>query len=256
MATIYNDILQHINPQLEEIVAYNKKIAEDKGLKFTAFEAKWLKLMVSAKLTKSVGKWLNESDQLVTIDTQIDKGCNITINSVCKRGHNEFTFSTEVIYAGGYNIQCLHYRYITKSNLPKNSNNTPKLLLELRLKLKSLTKSKSLEVDIEMYEKRIVKTQAELHILNETSNTEAIERSPRAKYRYSSLSDINPDSHNATIITTEQKLTDFNTEIEESILESLHKKRIATLRDIERLIKSKKKLTIKLEKLEAKLQTL
>ena len=70
-------------------------------------------------LTKALAKIITPEDILVESDITIQDGL-LQGSGTFKRGSEKFTFYTSSVYAGGYNIQRLHIRYLIKSSLPKN----------------------------------------------------------------------------------------------------------------------------------------
>lgn len=77
-----------------------------------------------ADYLKAVGNYCNEeTDKFIVLDYGQTAGI-MEIRAEVIRNGETFYFHTELILAGGYNIQCLHYRYIAKTNLPKAKTNT------------------------------------------------------------------------------------------------------------------------------------
>lgn len=78
---------------------------------------------------------------------------NLVIQAVIKRNGEAYNFSTEVIYAGGYNIQCLHYRYLTSTNLPKSNDSSEAEMIKKAIQ--KLTKQQKSEAYILSLTKRM-----------------------------------------------------------------------------------------------------
>ena len=70
-------------------------------------------------LTRALAKIILPEDKLVSNDLHIADGL-LQGSGSFKRGSEKHSFSTTSIYAGGYNIQRLHIRYLIKSSLPKS----------------------------------------------------------------------------------------------------------------------------------------
>ena len=82
-----------------------------------------LKVDVTINLIKSVANYLVDSDSIEVIKTNVNKMGVEVIASVIRDGKT-FSFETEMIFAGGYNIQRLHVRYIVKTELAKKGLGT------------------------------------------------------------------------------------------------------------------------------------
>ena len=76
-----------------------------------------------------------------------------------KRDDKVYNLNTEVIVASGM-VQRAHYRYLTKTNLPKTGNK--EFTSAIAEKIKKLTKQQKIEKEINDFEKRIKKTEEEL----------------------------------------------------------------------------------------------
>lgn len=73
------------------------------------------------KLFSAVSKYIQSGDVLLN-STYLSTPKGFTISCKVSRDNQEYYFDTDCIYAGGYNIQCLHFRYIVKTKLPSISN--------------------------------------------------------------------------------------------------------------------------------------
>ena len=79
------------------------------------------KLGLKYKLFNSLVNYIQETDIITEIKlTKNVKGleidCNVTRDGVTHK------FNTRAIEAGGYEVQCFHYRYITKTSLTKTED--------------------------------------------------------------------------------------------------------------------------------------
>ena len=79
----------------------------------------------------------------------------MTISSNIIRDGISYPFSTDVIYAGGYNIQTLHIRYVVNTKLKQTNTNV--LTKQLNDKIKSLTNIEKLQIEKEDKIQRIEK---------------------------------------------------------------------------------------------------
>jgi chaperonin cofactor prefoldin len=111
------------------------------------------RLNIIYDMVKAIETYTSPTDKLITITSNTSPKGNIEINAQIQRDENVYNFNTEVIYAGGYNIQRLHYRYITKTNIPKTGNNV--VASEYAAKIKGLSKIEKLNKELESYEIRL-----------------------------------------------------------------------------------------------------
>ena len=89
------------------------------------------RLQIKYKLFSSLSRYIRDTDTIS--DVSLFNGAKgLQISCYVEREGKKYPFETEAIIAGGYNIQCLHYRYITKTTLG-DSNHTSNLLKIFRL---------------------------------------------------------------------------------------------------------------------------
>tara|TARA_R110000796_G_scaffold59254_2_gene136563 strand:- start:514 stop:1344 length:831 start_codon:yes stop_codon:yes gene_type:complete len=69
-------------------------------------------------LTKALAKIVTTEDKLLNADLKVRDGLLQGTGAV-KRGTKKINFEATSIYAGGYNIQRFHIRFLIKSDLPK-----------------------------------------------------------------------------------------------------------------------------------------
>ena len=104
-------------------------------------------------LTKAIGNYILPSDKL--IEYKVVCSGRYVIQMLIERDNNKFHFETELIVAGGYNIQCLHNRYICKG-LPKLTTN---VYLE---ELKRIKKIESYKKELKRLNENIIKYNEEI----------------------------------------------------------------------------------------------
>lgn len=92
------------------------------------------KLGLKYKLFNSLVNYIQETDIITEIKlTKNVKGleidCNVTRDGVTHK------FNTRAIEAGGYEVQCFHYRYITKTSLTKTEDKKASKVFKLNEEL-------------------------------------------------------------------------------------------------------------------------
>lgn len=137
------------------------------------------KLGIKYKLFTSLSNYIDENDYIsdITINNGV-KGLEISCS--VKRLNEVYNFTTTCIEAGGYNIQCFHYRYIVTTKLSKIENKILQKIFKYKedierleyflsiLKNKPLEESKyssietiqkTREINIKSYKRQISKIQ-------------------------------------------------------------------------------------------------
>jgi len=121
MCDIIIDLLEKTESIIQNMVKnIEKSHIKKEGKPFTSFEKELCKLSLIYDMVRSFEKYTAPSDILEDFKVyNSPKGVTIYANII--RNNISYTFSTDVIIAGGYNIQTMHYRYITSTKLPKTN---------------------------------------------------------------------------------------------------------------------------------------
>lgn len=171
---IINAILDALEPTIVEMVNeteawYSEKFKKD----FTDFDREMARLNLTFDMVKAVEKYTNPTDSLLSINVSTSVKGNIEIRAQIQRDGETYSFLTEAIYAGGHNIQRLHYRYITKTSIPKTGSSV--ISKEYSDKIKRMSKAERLNVDIEQYKDRVAKAQEDIVINSKLTDAEIIQ---------------------------------------------------------------------------------
>ena len=171
---IINVILDELEPTILNMVAKIEAQYEEKAeKKFTDFDREMARLSITSDMVKAVEKYTNPTDTLLSLEVNTSVKGNIEVIAEIKRDGVTYHFSTEAIYAGGYNIQRLHYRYLTRTNIPKTGASTiTKVYSE---KIKRMSKMERLNKDLQQYKDRVAKAQAELAVDSKLTDDEIIQ---------------------------------------------------------------------------------
>ena len=171
---IVNVILDELEPTIFEMVSQTEAWFEEKFKQdFTDFDREMARLNLTFDMVKAIETYTNPSDTLLSIDVDTSIKNNIEITAQIERDGVTYNFSTEAIYAGGYNIQRLHYRYITRTNIPKTGSST--ISKEFSEKIKRMSRIERINKDIEQYKTRVAKAQAELAVDSKLTDDEIVQ---------------------------------------------------------------------------------
>ena len=128
----------------------------------TAYDKELTRLNIIWDMVKAIEIYTQPTDTLITISSSISAKGNLEIFAQIQRGDQVYPFSTEVIYAGGYNIQRLHYRYITKTSIPKTGNR--QVSSEYADKIKKLSRLEKINLEIQRFMNKIKENEERLQI--------------------------------------------------------------------------------------------
>lgn len=115
-------ILEATKPVVNEILSRMRDQYEQVGQEFKNDERQLQKIGVTYELLSTITSYLNENDKIVDYDIDTT-GNRITADFLVERDGKEHHFSTQVIQAGGWNVQQLHTRYIVDSDFKKKDTN-------------------------------------------------------------------------------------------------------------------------------------
>jgi uncharacterized protein YukE len=171
---IVDQILEALENDIQNLLQkYEKSFKEKFEKEMSDYDRELTRLNIIWDLVKAVEIYTQPTDTLVDIYSTTSAKGNLEISAIIKRDENQYNFTTEVIFAGGHNIQTLHYRYITKTNLPRTGSST--IAKEYAEKIKKLSKLEKLNKEIESLQNRI-KTNGDIIAQNsELSNDEILD---------------------------------------------------------------------------------
>jgi hypothetical protein len=140
-------VLEKAAPLIQSMMVQAERFqVEQTGRPFTKFDEQWYRTSITYDLVDAIERYTKPTDQLVSYQDDKSAKGNIEINIVLDRDGKQYPLRTEVIYAGGYNIQKLHFRYITKTSLPKHGL-TP-TAAAYKEKMKSMNKIEKMQEEL------------------------------------------------------------------------------------------------------------
>ena len=145
---LIHEVLTQLEPKIVEMLDAAKDWYKEKtGQPMDDYDETLYKLSITRDLVNSFETYTAPDDKLVSLSARGSANGSIRIEAKIQRSDNKYPFETDVIYAGGYNIQRLHFRYITKTTLPKIGDFT--LTRQLDAQLKGLSKAEKVKEKIE-----------------------------------------------------------------------------------------------------------
>jgi polyhydroxyalkanoate synthesis regulator phasin len=247
--TIYDDLIKRAEPIVKELIINTKRNIVENGGRWDDRDEEYVRLMTTYKFINAIHTYLLPTDK-ITYVTYFTKAGNITANVRFKRDDKPMELITQVIYAGGYNIQKLHYRYIT--NVSPNGTKVVGVQPEVKAikkKIANLTKLEKIQDDVKKYKERIIKGEEKIERLENKPLKQVFEESDSVKFIYKSFDDIQVGSYNHQNIKTQEDFDAWNLRIVNGIIEK-HETDLSFAKDhIDLLKKEVKKLEKKIIKL-------
>jgi hypothetical protein len=146
-------------PISDLLVKYEESYEKTFERKMSEYDKEIAKWMITGDMVASIEKYTQPTDELESVESSTSRKGNLEIYAKIKRDDKVYNLNTEVIVASGM-VQRAHYRYLTKTNLPKTGNK--EFTSAIAEKIKKLTKQQKIEKEINDFEKRIKKTEEEL----------------------------------------------------------------------------------------------
>jgi hypothetical protein len=182
---LVNIILDSSYEYLDKIVNDYIKKEEDNNRIVSSSEIECIQINLISNLLKAVGNYCSSTDIIKSFE--LTTNGVVTINAIIIRDGKDYHFSTEMIGAGGYNIQSYHYRYLVKTNLPKSNN---VLYDDVKLLMKKIDKNNKNQNLINKYQKRIDDLEVKINFHKSLTEEDFLKM---AKDKYSYLV-YNPDN--------------------------------------------------------------
>jgi len=157
---LINRLLEELKPLIADIIEDTKQRYEKDDKVFSKYDAHYTEVVLKYDLVKALEKYTLPTDKMSDVEVRNSSKGAFQIKCMVERDGNKYPFNTEVIYAGGYNIQKLHFRYLTKTTLPYTGQSVE--TQKLKAELAKMSKGEKLQKDIERLKKRIELNQKEI----------------------------------------------------------------------------------------------
>jgi len=124
---------------------------------------------------RALARYIKTTDSLISFE--VTNAVPVTLSGEIEREGQRFTFDTDIIPAGGYNIQRFHYRYITKTELPSMEESAAKWI-------NNLGKLKVLEENMKELLRRQAKLVTDIKSKSELTEDQIWEESQYSSWDY------------------------------------------------------------------------
>ncbi len=171
---LINRLLVELKPLIDNIIEDTKKSYKKEDREFTKYDAYYTEIVLKYDMVRALEKYTLPTDKMSNVDVRNSSKGAFQIKCIIERDGNKYPFNTEVIYAGGYNIQKLHFRYLTKTTLPQTGQSAE--TQKLKAELSKLSKGEKLQKDIKFNETRIEMLQKEVEAASKLTDKQILDK--------------------------------------------------------------------------------
>jgi hypothetical protein len=220
MSGLIGEVLTILEPRVTKLMNDYQVEYESKWKKSPSkFDLECTEMYLVFDIIKSFGSYTKSDDKIVEIKSSTSIKGNLEINGVIKRDNVDYIFRTEAIYAGGYNVQRLHYRYLTKTKLPQSVS---PLVKEFNERIKKMNKVQRLEEDLKRVETLVRKYSEGIEKYSKFSDEQILEECKKRStfYVFPSWEEIVKRGADKNYEYSEEK---YNSYVENSRLEDIER---------------------------------
>jgi hypothetical protein len=164
-------LLAELKPLIADIIEDTRQRYKKEDKVYSRFDAYYTEITLKFDMVKALEKYTQPTDKMSEVTVKNSSKGSFKINCIIERDGNKYPFNTEVIYAGGYNIQKLHFRYLTKTTLPYTGQTAE--TQKLKAELTKLSKGEKLQKEIEQ-NKKVIEYNQNLIDINSKFNDKQI----------------------------------------------------------------------------------
>lgn len=165
-------LLTELKPLITDIIEDTKQRYKKDDKVFSEYDAYYTEITLKYDMVKALEKYTQPTDKMSDVVVKNSSKGSFEIRCMIERDGNKYPFNTEVIYAGGYNIQKLHFRYLTKTTLPYTGQTAE--TQKLKAELAKLSKGEKLQKEIENNKKVIEYNQKLIDVNSKFSDKEIL----------------------------------------------------------------------------------
>jgi hypothetical protein len=169
---LINRLLVELKPLIADIIEDTKQRYKKDDKEFSEYDAHYTEIVLKYDMVKALEKYTLPTDKMSDVVVKNSSKGAFQIRCIIERDGNKYPFNTEVIYAGGYNIQKLHFRYLTKTTLPFTGQSVE--TQKLKAELAKMSKGEKLQKDIQILKQRIENNQKVIDTNSKMSDKEII----------------------------------------------------------------------------------
>lgn len=160
--TLTDSILKVLEPLIEKIIKRVEETFPDEnhGREMTEYDKEMVRLTLIYDMLRSIEIYTKPTDKLLEINARLSAKSSLEVRALIERDGVKYPFVTEAIYAGGYNIQVLHFRYLTKTTIPKTGNQLQ--AAQVKAKIQKLSKAEKWNIAIRGYMSMIKKAKDDI----------------------------------------------------------------------------------------------
>lgn len=171
---LINRLLVELKPLIADIIEDTKQRYKKDDKVFTDYDAHYTEIVLKYDMVRALEKYTLPTDKMSDVVVRNSSKGAFQIRCIIERDGNKYPFNTEVIYAGGYNIQKLHFRYLTKTTLPQTGQSVE--TQKLKAELAKMSKGEKLQKDIEILKKRIELNQKEIDVNSKFNDKQILDK--------------------------------------------------------------------------------
>lgn len=188
--SVVGRILDKIEPFIQQkLERAEKQFEEDFKRPMSKWDKESARLMATYEVVRALERYTKPGDKVtdyITVRNAPSGG--IEIHTFIERDGKNYEFTTDVIYAGGHNIQSLHFRYLVKTQLPQTGNKT--FLQQLDEKRKRMNKVERLNEDLKHSQSVLKRYEDELQKLSSMNDEDVLRTSWFEKFRHTTWEDM------------------------------------------------------------------
>lgn len=164
-----------IDSMVKKSVDYLQSVFDKKssGQVVSSMDAEYIRIGIISDMSIALSKYIKPTDKFISVSKLNSPTGSLEIKLKINRDNKDHVLETDVVLAGGYNIQQLHHRYITKTNLPLLNNDSVKKAY--KEKIDKLSKAEKIIKELEVNQNLINKLTSEVEIAKSKTDKQILD---------------------------------------------------------------------------------